>query len=267
MKKKVSLPINASPAGAPTTEQQTALAVVGAGKLSIVQPGKLTDADLGRALTVHYHRATGGMTEVLRFGALLMRIQEFCVSALEHANLGNDARRDTGLKAWLAEHAPEINRTTAYRFLHVAEAVAADFKLPEKVSFIDLAISDASDLPETLQAKQTELWDFVSGTSQRSWLDRFAPAEKKTSSGEKTLKPLPKLTDEEIEKKIRQEVVEIYDAVYRSFGKKTWHYLPDQLIKGSIDMFEEFITEAKAHLAVPKRDRVALKIKASLTDK
>lgn len=133
-----------------------------------------TDALLGKQLTEQYHRATGGMREVLKFGAMMIVLRE-TLSAREQGS-GN-GRKGDGVKAWIAEHAPEINRTTAYRFLHVAEVVQSEFELPAKVSFLQLATSAPEELPKKLQKKQLELWDFVSGTSQRSWLDRFVPAK------------------------------------------------------------------------------------------
>jgi hypothetical protein len=111
------------------------------------------------------------MTEVLKFGAMMMALRQ-TLSAREHS--GHGIKGD-GVKGWLTEHAPTINRTTAYRFLHVAEAVAEKFQLPGKVSFVELATRSAEDLPAKLQKKQLELWEFVNGTSQRSWLDMFKP--------------------------------------------------------------------------------------------
>lgn len=140
-----------------------------------------TDALMGAQLTEQYQRAVGGMTEVLKFGAMMMMLRE---RYPEIAQRGGDRRSKSNvnfdrvtLREWLSEHAPEVNRTTAYRFLHVAEAVSQKFELPARVSFIELATKPAEDLDERLRKKQLELWEFVNGTSQRSWLDMFKPVE------------------------------------------------------------------------------------------
>jgi hypothetical protein len=137
-------------------------------------------AAYGRELTKQYAKACGAMREVLTFGAMMIRLREVVEFTCEH----NSAKRgpstkDSGIKAWLSENAPEINRTTAYRFLHVTEAVMSEFQCPAKISFVDLALTPAKALPsDRMREKQEELWDFVNGTSQRSWLDRFKPRPK-----------------------------------------------------------------------------------------
>ena len=131
------------------------------------------DALMGSQLTEQYHRAVGGMREVLRFGAMMLQLRENLFTR-EQVSVGGRGNKD-GISLWLSEHAPEVNRTTAYRFMHVAEAVAAQFKAPAKVSFIELATKPAAELPAKLREKQLELFEFIDGTSQRSWLDTFKP--------------------------------------------------------------------------------------------
>ena len=161
-------------------------------------PGNISDdALLGEQLTVQYHRAVGGMQEVLKFGAMMMMLRDHCDSTRGVANLGNEARRDTGVKAWLKTNAPEIKEATAYRFMHVAEMVAKKFENPGKTTFIELATTPAESLSEKQQKKQLELWDFVNGTSQRSWLDMFAPP--KSSGGDRSAFRKIRDLDEEIE--------------------------------------------------------------------
>lgn len=242
----------ASPAGALTTEQRgKAVQVVGAGT-------PFNDALMGKQLTEQYHLAVGGMTQVLRFGAMMMGLK--ATLSTRGQGSGNGKKGD-GVDGWLKEHAPEVKRATAYRFLHVAEAVAKEFELPAKVSFIELATSAHSDLPEKLQQKQTELWDFVGGTSQRSWLDRFVPASKQ---------PAPKLlgpggalskTPEEIETMRRAEVVAAFAQVDRIMDHHDWHFLTDDQIRTGIDIFSAWVKEAKAYVSIPRHERVAAKLK------
>lgn len=145
----------------------------------IVAPGTLSiseDALMGAQLTEQYGRAVGAMAEILKFGAMMMMLRE----KVDSTRGVNSAKRGpgtkgTGLKAWLKEHAPQVKESTAFRFMNVALAVSEKFALPKKASFIEVATLPAAELPKALQKKQLELWDFVNGTSQRSWLDQFTP--------------------------------------------------------------------------------------------
>lgn len=139
------------------------------------------DAEMGEQLTAQYQRATGGMVEVIKFGALMMSL-EATLSARGHSGHG---KKGDGVKGWLAEHAPGVNRQTAYRFKAVTESVATEYvqivgaKIAQQFALPDLVTTPTEQLPANAQAKQLLLFDFVSGTSQRSWLDRFRPAESK----------------------------------------------------------------------------------------
>jgi hypothetical protein len=144
-----------------------------------VAPGNLSeDAVMGAQLTEQYGKAVGAMTEVLKFGAMMMMLRERLSVLTPRAESKRGSGRyasGTGLKAWLKEHAPAVKESTAFRFMNVALAVSEKFALPKKASFIDVATTPAADLSKALQKKQLELWDFVNGTSQRSWLDQFTP--------------------------------------------------------------------------------------------
>lgn len=160
------------------------------------------DALMGAQLTEQYHRAIGGMTEVLKFGAMMMRLREHIESTrgLDHASTtgkGAKYEPDTGVAAWLKQHAPDVKKATAYRFLNVAESVAEQFHTPARISFVELATKPREELSERHQAKQLELWDFVNGTSQRSWLDRFKPPLPR-GGARNTGKELYRRTKEEI---------------------------------------------------------------------
>ena len=196
MSKKPST-ISAAPGGVSphrrtSDEPTSALEVVAPGKLNLKPI--IRDAEMGQQLTEQYRKAVGGMTEVLRFGAMMMGLRAELSTRGKLSKGGPAKDGNGGVEGWLEQFAPDIKRSTAYRFLHVAEAVAADFQLPAKVSFIELATSAPEQLSGALREKQDELWDFVNGTSQRSWLDRFAPAKEFDPS---TRAPRRLLTPEE----------------------------------------------------------------------
>lgn len=147
--------------------------------LAVTAP-QTDDALMGQQLTAQYHVATGAMQEVLKFGAMMMMLQAHLRDSTRGVAKakGNKEREGTGLKAWLKQYAPEVKEGTAYRFLHVAEAVQQDFQLAANIDFVALVTTPAEKLDPKLQKKQLELWDFASGLSQRSWLDRLAPPKK-----------------------------------------------------------------------------------------
>ncbi len=181
------------------------------------------DAVKGAQLTTQYHRATGGMKEVVIFGAMMMQLRE------EHPELtqnGGDRKSKTNvvsdrltLAKWLEKHAPEVKISTARRFLHVTESIAKNYaelvgaKVAKLISLPDLVTKSADDLPAGCEAKQLELFEFVNGTSQKSWLDMFNPEspqkrghKTKVEQGNDTLKPK---TAAELAEDAQQEIATI----------------------------------------------------------
>ena len=91
-------------------------------------------------LTTQYRKAVNGLYEAYRFGQMLAqvkaRLEQFsrdaaCGTARE-VTVGANGNAitpgwnaGTGLKAWLSEHCPEINYSTARRFLAIAEKTNA----------------------------------------------------------------------------------------------------------------------------------------------
>ena len=90
-------------------------------------------------LTTQYRKAVNGLYEAYRFGQMLMAVKSrieapsprdaACGTARWQEHGGAVAapgwNAGTGLKAWLAEHCPEINYSTARRFLTIAEKTNA----------------------------------------------------------------------------------------------------------------------------------------------
>lgn len=86
-------------------------------------------------LTTQYRKAVNGLYEAYRFGQMLLAVKRRLEGAAPGVLTRENARPQehggavaspgwnagTGLKAWLAEHCPEVNYKTAYRFLQVAE--------------------------------------------------------------------------------------------------------------------------------------------------
>lgn len=178
-------------------------------QLTIVQ-ADLDDSTKGRLLTEQYERATGGMKEVLIFGAMMMQLRS------EHPELaakGRPAKKSATrgalsvpepltLSKWLEKHAPKVKGATARRFLAVTEAIAEDYvkivgaKIAKQYALPELVCG--SDLPRAAASKQLELFEWVNGTSQRSWLDRFQTTspQKRGRDARGNAKPKPKTVEE-----------------------------------------------------------------------
>jgi hypothetical protein len=155
--------------------------------LSTRGQGVTDDALMGAQLTEQYHRATGGMREVLRFGAMMMILRQRTDSARGICEPGTALPRGkdvkgAGIKGWLDVHAPEVTQSTAYRFENIAKSVQDQFALPAKVrkslGFAGLATADADKLTDKERKLQQDLFAFIDGTSQRSWLDGFKEKKK-----------------------------------------------------------------------------------------
>lgn len=219
------------------------------------------NSELGKHLTDQYHRATGAMAEVLKFGAMMMILRDHLAnnSTRGVVRTGGAKAKDTGIKGWLKEFAPEIKEPTAYRFLHVAEVVAKEFVLPGKISFPELATKPPETLPPALAKKQSELWDFVNGTSQRSWLDRFKPDGLK---GGKRDSKKPALTPEQE----HQAKIDAMHADCKSVGEgikllidsNAYRVLSDAEMEGLIDLAAALLDAASEWHKTPKTKRAAL---------
>jgi len=198
-----------------------------AATLQIVK-GDDQDVIKGQQLTAAYERAVGGMKDVLTCGAMMMQLRE------EHPELakrGGDkkskstanidsANEPLTLQKWLDKYAPTVKRPTAIRFLNVTESVCGEYakivgpKVAKQFSLQALVTTPAADLPAEAKAKQITLFDFVSGTSQRSWLDRFAPesAQQRGRDNRTETKPRAK-TAAELKEDAKNEITMVLNSL------------------------------------------------------
>lgn len=199
-----------------------------AAALQIVK-GDDQDVIKGQQLTAQYERASGAMREIIICGAMMMQLRE---DHPELAKKGGDRRAvsnvDNGevkepltLQKWLDKYAPKVKRTTAIRFLNVAESVCSEYakivgpKVAKQFSLQALVTTPAADLPAEAKAKQITLFDFVSGTSQRSWLDRFAPEsaqQRGRDNRSPDAKPRP-MTAAELKEAARNEITTVLNSL------------------------------------------------------
>lgn len=125
------------------------------------------------------------MKEVLIFGAMMMQLRELHPETTQHGGKRQSSStvelERVTLRGWLEKHAPEVKLTTALRFLAVTQSVAVEYeqivgvKAAKSMALTELVTTPTKQLDERMQRMQLELFEWVNGTSQKSWLDKFMP--------------------------------------------------------------------------------------------
>jgi hypothetical protein len=175
-----------------------------------VNPVQNSPADIAGALTVQYQAvvaATGQMLrEAVKFGAMLMELET--IVGKSHGGRGTDG---DGIKAWLAEHCPEINYKTAtvYKSLAAKSAtliggmglqVVAALQGGEKVTKTD---GEVIDVPAEIIERRDALFDEVhSRRSLEQAYFSFMAEHGEKPKAKKEPKPLPKLSRQDEAKTI-----------------------------------------------------------------
>ncbi len=147
-------------------------------------------------LTTQYRKAVNGLYEAYLFGQMLAqvkaRLEQFSGDATRgtarETTVGNNGNAlaapgwnaGTGLKAWLAQHCPEINYSTARRFLAVAEKTNAALAESEAVPASPRPALSAGEglgrgAPETFPEETIRA--YLEGKSQRQLLGRGGARE------------------------------------------------------------------------------------------
>ena len=147
-------------------------------------------------LTTQYRKAVNGLYEAYLFGQMMVTVKASLTRETAEISHGDKAivggwNAGTGLKAWLAQHCPEINYKTALRFLAVAEKTNAALAESEAVPASPRAalsageglgrevrsksVGDMSTAPETFPEETIRA--FLEGKSQRQLLGRGGARE------------------------------------------------------------------------------------------
>lgn len=153
--------------------------------LATNSPTSLSPADhqrLGAELTSLYHDAVEGNMRILAFGARLLEVEQV-VSTCGIVNplSCKSSKSGGGLKAWLAENAPEISIGTAWRWKDIAEATAEKFKIKNPAAIFG---SDAKSLGDADRAKREKVATFVAEKSQRGLQLELGLATRAASGGD-----------------------------------------------------------------------------------
>ena len=132
-----------------------------------VEKVKGDEVNAAEALSAQYAKALAGTREILLFGAMMDRLP----TVLSRQN-GQQARNaggrfDGGLKAWLAEHCPEINYHVAYGFLQLARAMAKALALPAECDLPRLLAAPAEELSDDDARVRETIDEAIEGKSRR----------------------------------------------------------------------------------------------------
>lgn len=161
----------------------------------------LDHVEMGRQLTEAYHKAIGAMPAVLTFGAMVLTLEKHCgdENRSTRGSVSGGRGNKGGIRDWLRNHAPEVPIATALRFRDVTLGIAKEYeqlvgaKVAKQFTLPALVTTPAAQLSAPVRAKQQALFDYVAGTSQRSWLDRLRPPKdrggSRTASLDKTYDP------------------------------------------------------------------------------
>jgi hypothetical protein len=197
-----------------------------AGALQVIQ-GDDQDVIKGQQLTAQYDRAAGAMREIIICGAMMMQLREEHPELakkgnpkLQLSNVDNcPSKEPLTLQKWLDKYAPKVKRTTALRFLAVTESVCEEYaqivgaKVAKQFTLQALVTTPADKLPPGAKAKQITLFDFVSGTSQKSWLDRFVAAKSGGGNNRTTPTIIKPKTAKELEAEAEAEMTQIMNSL------------------------------------------------------
>jgi len=146
-------------------------------------------------LLAQYRRANAGTLEIIRFGAMLIEIDEDITRQYGKSRFNPDGSGMT-LEKWLAENFPEVNYKTANNYKRLAEGLQREFKIPAKMRLTDaLPTSDGSaphvstmfgkDNDRAIEIRE-EIWEFVNGKSARQLMFDFGlTAERKPTGGDR----------------------------------------------------------------------------------
>ena len=168
-----------------------------------------------------------------------------------------------GISTWFAKYAPEVKRTTAYRMEAVGDSVAASWTglpdtLKKKIALPDLVTSKIKALEKIdrrLPKKQKELFEYVDGTSQRSWLDQFV--QKNDSSYDRTTRGKGKTRKSQAqhERDLREHCKLVGKALNEVRTEREFYVLNEAELDGLIDLAEGLADDAKAWRKKTKRER------------
>lgn len=250
-------------------------------------------ASMGKEFSAQYQRAINAMPEVLRFGVMVIQIEKVIRGG--SLSPGKEGRgKKGGLREWIRTHAPDVPLANAIRFRDVARGIEIRYaeivggKVAKAFDLPALVGSDPASLDPATAKKRATLFDFVSGTSQKSWLDQIrAPKaddgggaggarharcphcegilrSKATAICPHCKKPTGEEapTPEQQQKEARARISEWADTLISDskISTKLWRFLRDDQLAGLAAHLRGFSGEIEAWLKTPKQKRAEMSL-------
>lgn len=209
---------------------------------------------MGEHLTSQYRAAVSGMAEYIAFGAMVLNIEDMItVSARGHGGRFGD--RDTGLKAWLKQFAPDVGRSVAYRCREIAEGIKAEFQLGARTDLYQLL--KGSKLDEKDEFRRQKILAFVEGKSQRQLLFYFGKPD--AQIGGKRV-ATEKLTAEQRREMwiegARANAIQVFSGLHEIDEK--WKLLNDDQLKLALENSKKLTKQMEKWLETPPPSRPQL---------
>jgi len=191
---------------------------------------------MGQQITLEVEGGLHGMRCILRAGVMLECVRKMLTTVPQvRGTAGRMQKKPLSFDAWLAKFAPQVPSATAYRFIAISASIQESFKglspaaKAKAGGFAAFVTADPAKLPAKLQSKQLELWSFVDGTSQRSWLDMFKP--KKPLGGRRERDPNKAADEPDTPEQAAIDLCKplMADIAQEFLVRKTWSDLPDAM--------------------------------------
>lgn len=187
---------------------------------AVVKQSDAHEAQMAAQLSQQYQRAVGGLWEVMKFGAMMLKLREHLVLSARGQNspLRGPGSSESALSTWLTNHCPDVARPTAYRFMALADGLKKELELGAKADLCLLLDRDGDPLTPAQQRTRNEIALFLEGKSQRQLLFRFAVADPKQRGGYHGV-PRGKITPEMRVEAERASVRIIIDKIHTDILK------------------------------------------------
>lgn len=119
------------------------------------------DADAAAEIvSAQWRRASAGLVEIVRFGALMVQIERGLAPRQTRGGL----YQGQTLKGWLSERCPEVNYNTAKGYKAAAVGLAEAAALPDALPLLSLMDGEAAFAPE-LQAAHDSVMAVLASSS------------------------------------------------------------------------------------------------------
>jgi len=182
-----------------------------AAAVSLFYPGH-DGAHTAQAVIEQWRRAQKGLLELIRFGAMLIDLEDYLIiprgDYQDCTSHGGDRKSGTGLKGWLEENCPELNYKTAMGYVAAARNLKMAAMVRDEVPL--LAVLDAVDVDAALAEERGRVMAVIQGSTLRELKSSGTgrPAEKRESSNLPVTAEMEMATEEEMAHKISDQVDE-----------------------------------------------------------